>query len=344
LLIGNFLSKQVGTRSVCEDLSQRLESIGYPVTKTSDKSQRIPRLFDMVTTILSRRKEYDLAYLEMYSGLAFVWVEICAWLLSFLRKRFVLTLHGGGLPGFAQKHPLRVSRVLSLASTVVTPSLYLKESLARFCADIHYLPNAIDLGQYNFHVRDHPAPKLIWLRAFHSIYHPEMAILALSEMLKHVPDATLTMLGPDKLDGSLERVMTLVNTMNLQQQVTIRGHVQKSMVPRELEQADIFINTTSLESFGVSILEAAACGLPVVTTCVGELPYLWQNDRDALLVQKDDVQGMESAIRRLLTERGLAKRISANARHKAEQFDWSVVLPQWETLLQATGRCDVKAG
>jgi glycosyltransferase involved in cell wall biosynthesis len=44
---------------------------------------------------------------------------------------------------------------------------------------------------------------------------------------------------------------------------------------------------------------------------------------------------MAGAVRRLLTESGLATRLSRNGRTKAEEFDWTVILPQWEEVLQA---------
>jgi glycosyltransferase involved in cell wall biosynthesis len=85
-------------------------------------------------------------------------------------------------------------------------------------------------------------------------------------------------------------------------------------------------------------MEAAACGLCIVSTNVGELPLLWQDGHDALLVQPDDSTAMAAAVRRILREPGLAERLSRNARAKAEQFDWAVILPQWERVLAEVAR------
>jgi glycosyltransferase involved in cell wall biosynthesis len=76
-----------------------------------------------------------------------------------------------------------------------------------------------------------------------------------------------------------------------------------------------------------------ACGLCVVSTNVGGIPYLLEHEHDALLVPPDDAEAMAAAVTRLLTEPGLAERLSHNARQKAEQFDWSVILPQLENIL-----------
>ena len=111
------------------------------------------------------------------------------------------------------------------------------------------------------------------------------------------------------------------------------GQIPKDAVPQWLDRGDIFLNTTNIDNTPVSTLEAMACGLCVVSTNVGGLPYLLTNEQDALLVPPNDPAALAVAVRRLLTEPELAGRLSQNARRKAEQHDWAVVLPQWETLL-----------
>ena len=101
-----------------------------------------------------------------------------------------------------------------------------------------------------------------------------------------------------------------------------------------MNQGDVFINTTNIDNTPVSLLEAMACGLCVVSTNVGGLPYLIEDGVDALLVPPDDSQAMAAAVRRILTEPGLAARLSSNARKKIERFDRSVILPQWEELFE----------
>ena len=80
------------------------------------------------------------------------------------------------------------------------------------------------------------------------------------------------------------------------------------------------------------MIEAMANGLCIVTTNVGGIPWLVEDGSEALLVPPDDPEAMCDAILRLLSDPALASALSANARKKAEAFDWSMVLPQWETL------------
>ena len=75
-----------------------------------------------------------------------------------------------------------------------------------------------------------------------------------------------------------------------------------------------------------------ACGLCIVSTRVGGIPYLLEDGSDALLVPPNDPDAMAAAVRRILTEPGLAERLSRNARQKASGFDWRTILPRWEAL------------
>ncbi len=87
----------------------------------------------------------------------------------------------------------------------------------------------------------------------------------------------------------------------------------------------------------VSVLEAMGCGLCVVSTNVGGIPYLLEHEKDALLVPPGQADKMAAAVRRILTEPGFAEKLSRNARRKAEQFAWDAVLPKWENILLDLG-------
>ena len=102
-----------------------------------------------------------------------------------------------------------------------------------------------------------------------------------------------------------------------------------------MAQHDVFLNTTNIDNAPVSVIEAMACGLPVVSTNVGGIPYLLEHGKTALLVGPGDSDGMTGAVKRLLPEQGLYSELSANGRQLAESFDWEVVLPQWQRLLNS---------
>jgi glycosyltransferase involved in cell wall biosynthesis len=333
LYIGNFLSSSIGIRYVCEDLSDQLEARGWTVLRTSAFLKKPLRLLDMIKSTLIKRHFYTLAVVDVFSGDAFIWAETVCNLLRLIRKPYILVIHGGAMGDFAERWPGRVKRLLRSAAAVSTPSLFLKDILSPLRDDMHYIPNAIELNNYTFRLRSNPEPRLCWLRAFHNMYNPELAIKTLSLILNHFPSASLKMIGPDKGDGSLQRTQRLAEQLGVTPQLQIRGSLPKSNIPQVLNESDIFINTTRYESFGIAVMEAAADGLCIVSTNAGEIPFLWKDGHEALIVSGDNSSAMAEAIIRLLTEQGLAERLSRNARTRTEKFDWDEILPEWEDLL-----------
>jgi glycosyltransferase involved in cell wall biosynthesis len=333
LMVGNFLSASGRSHGVCEDLAVALKSAGWSVLTTSDKPGRLSRLLDFLLTVWQQRRRYTVAQVDVYSGLAFVWAEWVCWALRRAKRPYVLTLHGGNLPTFARSSDKRVRRLLRRASAVTAPSRYLLEQMRPYCQDMVLLPNPLDLTKYPFRARKQPAPSLVWLRAFHDIYNPSLAVRVLALLARDFPTVSLVMMGPSKGDGSRELMKNLALKLNVVDRLSCRGQVPKDEVPHWLQQGDIFLNTTRVDNTPVSVLEAMACGLCIVSTRVGGIPYMLEHETDALLVPGDDPPAMAKAVQRLLTEDGLAERLSSNARRKVEQFDWTSILPKWERLL-----------
>lgn len=335
LLVGTFFS-QKGHKSVGEDLADHLRERGWQIITTSAKVERIPRFLDILSSIWNRRNHYQVAQIDVYSGLAFMWAEAAGWLLKRLNKPFVLTLHGGELPEFADRWPKRVGRLLHAAQAVTTPSNYLLEEMKSFRQDIHLLPNPLEIGSYPFRLRTKPKPDLVWLRAFHQIYNPMLAPHCLELLLTKFPDASMTMVGPDKDDGSFQETKRVAAALGVQDHICFPGGVPKAEVSNWLNKGDIFLNTTNIDNTPVSVMEAMACGLCVVSTNVGGIPYLLEDEQDALLVPPDDPQAMAEALKRVMTEPNLSERLSRNARKKVAKFDWENIVPEWEMILRQT--------
>ena len=338
-MIGNYLTSPRHNRNVWQALAERLPSVGWEVCVTSTKESQILRLIDMLVTIVIKRNHYDLAQIDVFSGKAFIYAECCARLLKTINKPIVFTLHGGGLPSFASQHPKRVTKLLALASEVVTPSPFLQQSLSKYQNDIKVIPNGIDISAIDYKPRNSFSHDLIWVRAFHKTYNPELAVKVLSKLVKDYPKAQLTMVGPDKGDGSLQAVNTLAKNLGVEDHLNILPAVPYEKIPSLLGQADIFINTTNYDTAPRSLLEAMAAGVCVVSTNVGGIPWMITNFEDGLLVPPEDEVAMVDGIKSLLEDPEFARRISHNARRTAERHDWSSVILEWDDLFS-----DVMAG
>ena len=337
LLIGNHLSRHGHTVKVCEELASRLRAGGWPILTASDRLSPAARLADMTATVWRERRRYEVAHVDVFSGRAFLWAEAAAYSLHACGKPFALTLRGGALPEFAQRNPGRVRRLFGLAAAVTTPSAYLGEAFRASRPDILEIPNAIQTDLYPRGERASQETRLIWMRAFHEIYNPVLAIETLAELRRDYPGVTLTMVGPDKGDGSRQRTAAATARLGLEGVVAFTNGISKQAVPGRLGQADVFLNTSNVDNTPVSVIEAMAAGLCIVSTRIGGIPDLLEHEQNALLVPTGDARAMAAAVGRILREPGLAARLSRNARQKAQAFDWSAVLPRWERLLDGLG-------
>jgi glycosyltransferase involved in cell wall biosynthesis len=329
LFVSNFLAESGLNRVYAADLSDRLEARGWQITRTSSRLPKLARLADMLRTAWRSRRGYAVAHVDVFSGPAFVWAEAVCFELRRLGKPYMLTLRGGNLPAFSRAWPRRVRALLASARAVTVPSRYLAHHMAPYRPDVSVLPNAVDVTAYGFRTRRPASPRLVWLRAFHEIYNPALAV----EVLARLPGATLRMVGPDK-DGSRARVERRARELGVDQRLEIVGAVPKSAVAAELARGDIFLNTTNVDNSPVSVLEAMAAGLCVVSTNAGGIPYMLSHDRDALLVRTADPEAMAAAVERIVAEPDLAERLSTAARDTAAPHDWSSVLERWSTLLE----------
>lgn len=336
LMVSNNFSTGENYGGVCKDLAKLFAANGSRVTITSKWKNRYLRPLNMLQVACTKRDQYDIAQIDLFSGAAFFWAELVANFLLKLKKPFILSLHGGNLPNFSRKYPHRVKKLLAKANAVTTPSSYLQHAMKQYCSNTILIPNPIDLSQFKFVPRKQADPKLIWLRAFAEIYNPLLVADVINILKDSHPNVTVNMIGPDKGDNSLQKFQEKLQTYQLYDHINICGPIARKDVPHYLQQGDIFLNTSNVDNTPVSIIEAMACGLCVVSTNVGGLPYLLEHEKDTLLVPPNNPSAIVQVIKRVLTEPYLAQKLSQNARNKVEQFDASVVLHQWEKLLIST--------
>ena len=248
-----------------------------------------------------------------------------------------MILRGGNLPGFVQRHPGWAGRVFRRARALISPSAYLAQSLKSYGFEFQVIPNVIGLEHYPHKLRRHIQPRLLWMRTFHPTYNPEMAVEVLAGLLSIYPEATLPMAGQDA--GLLEPTKHLVEKKGLSTRVRFAGLLDMEGKQREFSTHDIFLNTNRIDNMPVSVVEAAAFGLPIAATAVGGVPHLLHHEKTGLLVDNEDIEGMARAVQRLIMEPELAVCLSANGRQLAEACSWPQVKPQWERLLEQVLAC-----
>ncbi len=336
--VGNMLGKNKGfittQGQIVADLLAADEN--YQIKCVSSKINRLPRMLDIVSTLIGQRRAFDAVIVEVYSGLSFVIAEAVSLICKINKIPLVLFLHGGNLPAFAEKNPSRLRRVLRRADFLVAPSGFLATELGGGGFAIRVIPNVLNIEDYSFRERRNIAPRLIWMRSFHEIYNPRMAIETICELRKKYPRATLVMAGKDKgLEGEMK---SLTKMLDLKDAVRFAGFLDEPAKIREFSAADIYLNTNRIDNMPVSVLEARALGLPVVSTDVGGLRYLIDDGENGLLCRSENSEQMCRAVETLLEDAELTAKISRQGRILAENSAWSKVKKDWEKLFAEAER------
>ena len=330
LYVGNALSNKGNTSTTIETLSDRLGE-NYNVKIASNKSNKIRRLLDMVFLVLRYQSKTDYVLIDTYSTSNFFYAFIISQICRLLKLRYIPILHGGNLEQRLKNNPKLSGLIFNNAYKLVAPSNFLKTVFERYgYKDVLYISNTIDIDDYTYLRRDICTINMLWVRSFTSIYNPEQAVLVLEQLIAKNYKATLTMVGPD-MDGSLIKVKRLAQAKHLD--VIFTGKLSKTDWVARSEASNVFINTTNFDNTPVSVIEAMALGLPIVSTNVGGLPYLINDREDGLLVPPNDVDAMVNAIIKLKSDENLKNKLVAKARSKVEEFAWGTIKLKWEKLL-----------
>ena len=332
LYIGNKLRDSSSNISSIQVLGRALGHEGYHMIYASSKSNKVLRLLDMVLTCLKSYRKVDCVLIDTYSTQNFYYALVISQLCRLLKLPYIPILHGGNLESRLKHYP-KFSRLIFKYSKVnIAPSPFIKsvfESYGYF--NIVSIPNALDINNYSFRERHIDTIKLLWVRSFSKIYNPSLAVKVLKQLTNKGYKAELCMVGPDSGDGSFQETQQIAKKLDVP--VTFTGKLPKSEWITLAENYNVFINTTNFDNMPVSVIEAMAIGLPIVSTNVGGIPYLIEHEEDGLLVPANNVLIMTDSIVRLKQEPSLTKTVIKNARTKVETYDWEIVKQEWFKVL-----------
>lgn len=331
--IGNKVGKaSKANLSSIDVLSKLLSAEGYRVTSASHKQNIVLRLLHMLYVCFKNRKSAHYVLIDTYSTLNFYYAFLVSALCRIFKLKYIPILHGGKLPNRLKTSPKLSKFIFNNAYVNVAPSAYLESQFKTFgFNNVTNIPNTIEIDNYPFKERQFNKVKLLWVRSFSKIYNPLLAIKIVKSLKVEGIDASLCMVGPD-VDGNLDKAMTFAKNENLN--VTFTGKLTKQEWIALSNDYNIFINTTNFDNMPVSVIEAMALGLPVISTNVGGLPYLIQHERTGVLVAPNTVEPFVNFISLFYSNSGYASQIAVNARNYVEGFNWKVVKNQWINLFK----------
>jgi phosphatidylinositol alpha-mannosyltransferase len=216
------------------------------------------------------------------------------------------------------RRPLQ--RRLDRHAAVLAVSQPVVEAHARyFEAEWKIIPNGVDTDFFNGDARVGPPtgdPELLFLGRLDPRNGLDTVLAAMPEVLRQRPGTRLTVAGDGPLRPVYERL-----ARPLGRAVEFVGRVNGNR-PQHYARADMYLCPTTKASFGITLLEAMACGTPMLVSDIIGFRELVCDGLEAVLVPKERPQAWADAILHLVADRARLAAMGAAGRRKAEEYAW----------------------
>lgn len=302
-----------------------------------DQLQRIKYLRTVVTSLLycwhllARVPAYDVIHIFSASYLSFLLAPTPALIIAKLcGKKTLLNYHSGEAEDHLRRWPSALA-LIRLADRVIVPSGFLVDVFAKFGVQAEAVANTVDTTRYRFRARQPLRPVLLSNRNLEPMYNVACTLRAFRLVQLQKPEARLLVAG---MGSERARLTALTSALGLRN-VEFLGRVEPERMPELCDEADIFINASDIDNLPLSIIEAFAAGLPVVTTDAGGIPYLVADRRTGLLAPRGDEVRLAAGVLKLLNDDALAQELINAAQAECRRYTWAVVRSEWLRIYHA---------
>jgi len=271
------------------------------------------------------------------------------------RKPLIVTYHSDQIPGYGRlirrvglglQDKFIVPEILSRARVIICNSVYyipLSRFLPRYREKIIAIPPGMNADEYRVpYSKDECRQKLslneddkiiLFVGQLINYKSPDLIIKAMPAIVKKTPTARLAILGDGPLRGKLEH---MVNDLRLTQTVTLAGAVSNEVKALYYKAADVFVlpSTTSGESFGFVLLEAAAAGLPIVVSSLETFRAFIRDGYNGLVAKLGDIDALAEAINRLLSDTALRQEMGEHAKASVRDYSWENTATKIEKIYE----------
>lgn len=249
----------------------------------------------------------------------------------------IVNYRGGGAGEFFRTSMRSVRPTLARADLVVTPSGFLREVFATHDVAARVIPNVIDLERFTRKMRPFDAgrPHLLVARNLEAIYDVATALRAFAAVRVHRPGARLTVAGEGPERAALE---SLAASLGVADAVRFTGRLDNEHMAALYQEADLALNSSRVDNMPISILEALASGVPVVSTDVGGIPFMVTDGEHARLVPPGDPAAMARAVLALVDDAAGRDRLVANGLRLVQAYAWANVRGLWLAAYREAAR------
>ena len=321
-LISNYQHGIGGINAQVDLLQQFInQEYGWQADIFSTKGNPIRRCIALLK-LLCKARTYDILHIHAcsYWGMVPAVLGIIAGKL--LRKRTIITYHGGEAKEYFSKHAAFVRRWLSRADEVIVLSGFLKEIFEQYQIPCVVIPNIVVLRPQTEHSTT-IAPKFISIRHLEPLYNIPCILQAYEQVLKQYPKATLDILGQGSMRAELEGYVQ----ENKLTGVTFIGQVPNDTIYDYFANASIMLSAPKIDNMSVSLLEAMNAGLLVISSRVGGVPYMIEDGKTGLLFESENSNDLATKMTWSLEHHQEVSTMILTAQGEVQKYSWSNVKP-----------------
>jgi glycosyltransferase involved in cell wall biosynthesis len=279
-----------------------------------------------IALLILRLPRFDVTHVFAASYFSFVIAPAPAVLIAKLYgKPVLLNYHSGEAEDHLRRWPLSTKLIFGLADRVVAPSLYLVGVFAQFGIEAEAVSNTAPLERFAFRERRPLRPTLLSNRNLESHYNVADTLRAFALIERHMPNARLIVAGDG---GERARLQALAAKLELKR-VEFVGATPHDRMPELYDRADIFVNSSLVDNMPLSLIEAFACGLAVVSSNAGGIPQIVTDGETGLLFPRGDYEALAANVVRLLEDQNLAMELIRRARAACRQYTWTATRGSW---------------
>ena len=302
--------------------------------------------------ILYKPLDFDFDIVHIHSGISITVVGGFRYAMK-KRKTLVITWHGdsirepeygrytGIIPSIATYfYKYLADKVLAHSDAIISVSesyIYESRFLGKYRDKIIVIPNGINLEEFDIPYSkeecrdllklDKEKNIILFVGSLHPLKGPHILLKAIPKVIRKNRDTLFVFVG----GGDIDRYKKLSEELGVREYVKFTGYVDKNK-PFYYKASDIFVLPSFLECLPLVILEAMACGVPIVASKVGGIPDVVKDGWNGLLVPPGDSEALANAIIYLLENEDIRERMGKNGRERVKNYSWDKIAEETEKV------------
>lgn len=343
-ILTNSLDEKNGWGRYSTNLTRALTKSGIDCTVFTSSNERCPSDLSCHAILASRTGGWKNFFYVLYDylrlrrrihefDLVHAFTETHIFLSYLLRKPYVLSTHGTFATKFFKNPILRPTykKAFLCAGKIIITSNFTHSLIKQYVTlnNWKYFANGVNTKQFKIL----PGIKkdeqtFITVGAIKPRKGQDICIEALHLLKKDYPHVKLIIVGTPQNKTFFETIKNNIKKYGLEKNIIFTGKISDEELIKLYNSVSVYVQPSRVDKSGsfegapLTLLEASACGLPIIGTKASASADLIKNNYNGMLIDHDDAEALAFAIRKVLENPNIAREMGNNARVLAENLSW----------------------